>query len=152
MTPSVFRASGEHLDALAALFDGYRQFYRQPSDPAGARQFLADRLAADESVILAATAPDVDGLAGFTQLYPFFSSVRMRRLWVLNDLYVAPAARRKGVARALLDEAHAFATSTGAAGVQLATERTNTQAQALYDDVGYQRDDDFWTYEFSLGG
>jgi len=108
MPPTVFRADAQHLDVLAPLFDGYRRFYRQPSDLAAARRFLADRLAADESVIFAAALPEADGLAGFTQLYPFFSSVRMRRVWVLNDLYVAPGARRQGVARALMDAAHAF--------------------------------------------
>jgi len=150
MPPTVFRADAQHLDVLAPLFDGYRRFYRQPSDLAAARRFLADRLAADESVIFAAALPEADGLAGFTQLYPFFSSVRMRRVWVLNDLYVAPGARRQGVARALMDAAHAFAASTGAVGVDLATERDNASAQALYDDLGYQRDDAYWHYALTL--
>lgn len=150
MTPTVTRATAQHLDALVPLFDSYRQFYRKPSDPTGARRFLADRFDADDSVIFVASLPDSDGLAGFTQLYPFFSSVRMRRLWVLNDLFVAESARRRGVAGVLMEAARVFAASTGAAGVELATERTNTSAQALYDDLGYERDDAFWHYSLTL--
>ena len=152
----VFRADVSHLDALSVLFDGYRRFYRQPSDLEAARRFLAERLDQDESVIFAAAredvdAEDADALVGFTQLYPFFSSVRLRRLWVLNDLFVAPEARQLGVGRALMEAARAFAQSTGAASLELATERTNTAAQALYDDLGYVRDDAYWHYALPLG-
>ena len=147
---TVIRANAQHLDVLAPLFDAYRQFYGQPSNLAAARHFLAARIDADESVIFAASVPEAKGLVGFTQLYPFFSSVRMRRVWILNDLFVAPEARRQGVAQALMHAAHAFATSTGAASVELATERTNTSAQALYDAIGYTRDDAFLHYALPL--
>ena len=150
MTPTLARADLVHLDALAELFDRYRRFYRQPSDVAAARAFLQARLDADESVIFIATLPGREGLVGFTQLYPFFSSVRMRRVWVLNDLFVAEDARRRGVARALMDAARTFAASTGAASLELATERDNVSAQALYEDLGYARDDAYWHYALSL--
>lgn len=143
------RADLGHLDALAPLFDAYRVFYRKPSDPEAARAFLQDRLGADDSVILTAHLGD-GALVGFTQLYPLFSSVRMRRVWLLNDLYVAPEARRQGVAKALMEAARAFAASTGAVALQLATEHTNVSAQALYEALGYERDADFRTYELTL--
>lgn len=149
--PVVFRADLSHLDALAELFDGYRQFYRKPADLEGARTFLKARIELDESVIFVASLPGSDALVGFTQLYPFFSSVRMRRLWILNDLFVAEEARQRGVARALMEAARAFASSTGAASLELATEITNTSAQALYEDLGYERDDDFYHYALTLG-
>lgn len=151
MLPTITRADAQHLDALAVLFDGYREFYRQSSDLAAARRFLAERFENEDSVIFVASLPDAAGLAGFTQLYPFFSSVRMQRVWILNDLFVASGARRRGVARALMDVAHDFAASTGAASVELATERENTVAQALYDAIGYERDDAFWHYALTLG-
>jgi len=146
----VFRCDISHLDELAELFDGYRQFYRSPSDLDTARAFLKERIELGESVIFAASLSGSDALVGFTQLYPFFSSVRMRRLWILNDLYVAEDARQRGVARALMEAARAFASSTGAASLELATEITNTSAQALYDDLGYARDDDFYHYALTL--
>lgn len=148
MSVAIRRATPAHLDALAGLFDGYRQFYRRPSDLDAARAFLGERLAADDSVLLVA---ERDGtLVGFTQLYPLFSSVRMRRVWVLNDLFVAPDARRQGVARALMEGARAVAASTGAVALQLATEHDNRSAQALYEALGYERDTDFATYELAL--
>ena len=148
MPVSVLRADRSHLDALAGLFDGYRQFYRQPSDPEGARRFLAERFEYEDSVVY--VAADGERLVGFTQLYPFWSSVRMRRVWVLNDLFVDEGARGQGVARALMEAARAFAASTGAASLELATERDNAPAQALYDSLGYARDEAYWHYVLTL--
>ena len=145
---TVFRASLADLDALAPLFDGYRQFYRRPSDPAAARAFVAERLEAGDSAIFA--AEDEGALVGFTQLYPLFSSVRMRRVWLLNDLYVAPDARRGGAGRALMEAARAFAAADGAVAVQLATEWDNEAGRALYESLGYQRDTEFAAYELAL--
>src|SRR5689334_3098393 len=91
------------LDALAPLVDGYRQFYKQPSDPDAARRFLADRFHHRQSVIFLAA---VDGkAAGFTQLYPSFSSISMARTFILNDLFVTPEARGLGVGKGLLKAA-----------------------------------------------
>lgn len=41
-TTAIRRATAEDLGALVPLFDAYRQFYRQPSALAQARQFLMD--------------------------------------------------------------------------------------------------------------
>jgi ribosomal protein S18 acetylase RimI-like enzyme len=135
MNVAVRRADASDLDALARLFDAYRQFYKQPSDVDAARAFLAGRIANKESVVLIA---EHDGAAiGFTQLYPLFSSVRLGRTWLLNDLYVASQARRLGAARALLDAACAFAREHGALGLELETGPDNAAAQALYHGAGW---------------
>lgn len=138
------RAELDDLEALVPLFDGYRVFYRQRSDPAGARAFLAERLKRSESVIFLAV---VDGaIAGFTQLYPSFSSVSMQRLWVLNDLFVAPEGRRSGAGRALLERAERWAKETRAKGLTLSTEITNAAAQRLYEAAGWTKDAEFVHY------
>lgn len=149
-TCTVFRADREHLDILAALFNDYRVFYRQSPDLDAARRFLSDRLTNEESVIFAARLSEAGGLAGFTQLYPTFSSVRMRRVWTLNDLFVAENARGNGVARALMDAARGFAVSTGAVSIELVTERDNTAAQALYDSLEYERVQDYLHFALTL--
>ena len=87
------------LRAVAALFDGYRQFYEQPADYPLAEAFIRDRLANDESVVFLALDRESRAGLGFVQLYPSFSSAAARRIWILNDLYVAPTARRRGVGR-----------------------------------------------------
>jgi len=147
---NIFRANEEHLDDLAVLFDKYRRFYRQPSDLAAARRFLSDRLANSESVIFAARLSEAEGLVGFTQLYPTFSSVRMRRVWTLNDLFVAESARGNGVARVLMEAAREFAVSSGAVALELATERDNTVAQALYDSLDYERVEEYLHFTLTL--
>jgi len=133
------------LDALAPLFDAYRQFYRRPADPVRARAFLQERLTLRESVIFLAerrTGDRAEAL-GFMQLFPGFSSVAARRLWILNDLYVAERARNLGIGRALLEQAREHARVTGACRVTLSTEADNAHAQHLYEDFGFQRDPDF---------
>ena len=149
MSFEIRRASFHDLDALVPLFDGYRQFYGKPSDEAGAREFLTARLRLNESMIL--LARDEHGAAaGFTQLYPLFSSVRMVRTWLLNDLFVAATARRQGVAKALLDAAVTQTKNLGAASLSLSTAHDNLAAQALYESLGWQRDTQFREYSLTL--
>lgn len=144
----VRQASVADLETLVPLFDGYRQFYRQASDQAGAREFLRARFEHGQSVIFLAFADGV--AAGFTQLYPSFSSASMARVFVLNDLFVYPDARRGGVGRALLAAAADYGRSVGAVRLALSTELTNQTAQALYEDSGWKRDTVFCGYQLTL--
>ena len=149
---SIVRATLDDLDRVALLFDLYRQFYKQAADAAGAEVFIRRRLQLDESVIFLALR-DVDGRpepAGFTQLYPIFSSVSMVRALQLNDLYVHPDHRRQGVARALMERAIEYARQTGYARVGLATADDNVQAQALYEDLGFVRERGFRHYDLNV--
>jgi ribosomal protein S18 acetylase RimI-like enzyme len=136
------------LELVAPLFDAYRQFYSQPSDLPRAKGFLRARLERGDSVILLAVEND-RGL-GFTQLYPLLSSISCRPLWLLNDLYVVPEARRRGVARMLMDQARDHAVETGACGLELATAHSNSQAQKLYESLGYELDREFRRYELRV--
>ena len=123
-------------DTIAPLFDAYRQFYGKPSDLSQAREFIRERLERNESVIL--LAEDESGRAlGFVQLFPSFTSVQARRLWVLNDLYVTEEARGHGVGRALLEAAREHAVKTGAKRLTLETMEDNRKAWALYESLGY---------------
>ena len=100
-TLEIVRATIDDLELIVPLFDGYRQFYKQPSDLAGARRFLKSHFEQDTSVIFLAFSTDEARqrqACGFTQLYPSFSSVSMKRVWILNDLFVSPTTRRTGVA------------------------------------------------------
>ncbi|WP_295522574.1 GNAT family N-acetyltransferase [Limnohabitans sp. Rim8] len=136
------------LDVVAGLFDGYRQFYDQVSDLVGARNFLRARVEHGQSVILLAESRGQ--AVGFTQLYPSFSSVSMARVYVLNDLYVAPSARRMGVGERLLKAASDHAVQMGAVRLSLNTDVKNVPAQALYESMGWARDQKFYTYHLTL--
>ncbi len=137
------------LEALTPLFDRYRQFYAQPSDPHAARTFLHARLAANESVLFIAC--DEELALGFVQLYPSFSSVSLGRTFILNDLFVIDAARRNGIASRLLDAALDYASGVGAIRVTLSTAVDNAGARALYESEGWQRDEKYYVYHFALG-
>lgn len=137
------------LEAVVGLFDAYRRFYGRASDLAGARQFLRERAERGESAVLLARDAG-GGPCGFVQLYPSFSSAAMAPVWVLNDLFVAEPARRRGVARQLLAAAVAHARQTGAARMSLNTQVGNAAAQALYESLGWQRDRDFFAYHLHL--
>lgn len=135
--------------ALAPLFDAYRVFYGKPSDIAVARGFLTDRFHNDQSVIFIAIRSDGIAVA-FTQLYPSFSSVSAAPTFILNDLFVAPEARRSGVAVKLLDAAKTYAAAIGAIRLSLSTAIDNDAAQALYASQGWRRDTQFYTFTLPL--
>jgi len=152
-TLEIVRATREDLPALIPLFDGYRQFYKQASDLEGARQFLTAHFEENTSVIFLASCTDEEGkrqTCGFTQLYPSFSSVSMKRLWILNDLFVAPEMRQSGAGSALLARARTFAAETEATGLVLTTARDNLTAQKVYEGAGWQRNEEFYTYTISF--
>jgi ribosomal protein S18 acetylase RimI-like enzyme len=143
------QATHGDLDAIAPLFDAYRQFYEKPADLELARRFIDERFRRNESTIF--VAEDAGGkIVGFTQLYPAYCSVAADRIYVLYDLFVTPAARGTGAGRALMETAEAFARQAGAARLQLQTATTNIVGQTLYESCGWLRDNDFYVYEKSL--
>lgn len=147
MNPTLIRrASPVDLPQLATLFDGYRQFYSQASDVPAAAAFLAERFEQSDSVILVAEGAS-GTLLGFTQLYPTFSSVRMRTSWILNDLFVDSSSRSLGLGEELLKAAEAFSLASGSRGLTLQTARTNLTAQRLYERLGWTQDEKFLTYQ-----
>jgi ribosomal protein S18 acetylase RimI-like enzyme len=145
----VRQATTADIEALIPLFDGYRQFYKRASDLDGARAFLTKRLERGESIIFLALLDDGTPV-GFTQLYPIFSSTAMQRRWLLNDLFVAPEARKAGVGRALLTRAQSHAQESHARGLMLQTAVDNVPAQRLYESLGWERDNDFYVYNLSV--
>ena len=130
------RIASEHdVTPLSVLFDQYRVFYRKSSDIKGAALFLSERIARKESVIY--VAEEGSQLVGFTQLYPQFSSTRMKRSWLLNDLFVMQQHRGRGISKQLIEAAKALARSTHAAGVLLETEKTNLVGNKLYPSMNF---------------
>jgi GNAT superfamily N-acetyltransferase len=138
---SVRQAVFADLGELAKLFDQYRVFQGQASDVSAAQAFLRARFDHGESVIF--IAEDAGVALGFAQLYPSFSSVALARVFVLNDLFVAAAGRRRGVASALLAAVEAYAWQLGAARLTLNVATGNTDAQALYLARGWRADAQF---------
>ncbi len=143
----ILEASLSHLDELSVLFNNYRMFYRKKSDAEGAKKFLRERMERKESVIYVAS--DKNEVTGFAQLYPLFSSTRMKRLWLLNDLFVEEEYRRQGISKLLIERCKVLARETGAAGLSLETEKSNHIGNHLYPATGFDLDTEhnfyFWT-------
>ena len=142
-------AASYDLPALGRLFDEYRQFYKLPTELERATEYIRARLAAGDSVVLVA-ADESEQLLGFTQLYPAWCSLLAGPVYVLYDLYVSPRARRRGIARALLEAAAARARRDGKLRMTLSTAKTNVNAQALYESLGWERDNEFYVYNLSI--
>jgi len=147
---SIHQATAEDLDKLLPLFAGYLAFYQRNHDTAAIRVFLGERIANKQSVIFIAT---LDGKpAGFTQLYPAFASLSLKPSWILNDLFVVHEVRGTGIANALMAAARELAVNTNACEIFLQTARSNHKAQALYEKLQYQRDDEFLVYTLAIPG
>jgi GNAT superfamily N-acetyltransferase len=141
-------ATEDDIEAVAALFDGYRQFYGRTPDLVGATGFIGERVIRGDSVVIVAEGED--GLVGFAQLYPSFTSVGMDRIMILNDLFVSSKHRGGGVGRALLDAAVHWAKRVGAIRLTLSTQKENLAAQQVYEKAGWTRDEAFYTYKLEL--
>ena len=144
----LIQATAENLNDVAPLFNLYRMFYKQQNDLEGAKAFLIERFNKKESIIFLAYYDNIP--AGFTQLYPMFSSVSMQRSYVLNDLYVDTAFRNKQIGAALLNRAKDFCIEKHAKGLVLETANDNP-AQKLYQRLDWIKDEDcfhyFWTVQ-----
>lgn len=147
--PRTRLASLADLGALAPLLDAYRQFYEQPGDLPRARAYLGERMARGECVVYAALGARGE-IVGFALLYPSYTSVGTARIFVLNDLFVTPAARGTRAGVALLEAVKAHARAAGAARLSLRTARDNLRAQGVYERNGWKRDERFWQYDFAL--
>ena len=146
----IVQATPEHLDLLVPFFVKYREFYDALPYPETSRSFLEKRLSRKESVIYLAMADHEDKLLGFCQLYPSFSSLSLKRVWILNDIFVAEDARRQLVADRLIQQAKKLAKETNAVRLRVSTSIHNEVAQKVYESIGFREDSKFKNYTLEL--
>lgn len=140
----IVQASTKDLDELSKLFQNYRIFYKKDPDTEEEKAFLRERIVNNESVIYLAKSGGK--YIGFTQLFPLFSSTRMKRLWLLNDLYVDAEYRKSGAGSLLIERSKQLAKETNYAGIMLQTAKDNYTAQSVYDRNEFEQDDNFYSY------
>ena len=145
-------ATLEHLDQLTPLFVRYRELFGELPYPDSSRKFLETRLRREESLIYLALADDDDRLLGFCQLYPSYSSLSLKRVWILNDIFVAEDARRQLVADRLIQTAKKMAKDTNAVRMRASTSRDNEVAQKVYESIGFREDTQFKNYLLPIEG
>jgi len=151
MMNNIQEATFADLPQLALLFGRYRAFYKMEADAEKEKQFLSERIQNKESVIFVCY-DETKQMAGFVQLYPIFSSTRMKRLWLLNDLFVNPDARSSGIGLALIYKAKELCRQTGACGLILETAVDNSPANALYLKTGFTADKEHNYYSWNFSG
>ena len=142
------RATSTHVEPVGRLFDLYRRFYECDPDLDLATSYIRERIERGESFIHVAT---IDGEAvGFVQSYPTFCSVDAIKRHVLYDLCVAEAHRNAGIGAGLMNAARDAAIADGAKRVDLETAHDNAPGQHLYERLGYERVEGFFTYSLEL--
>ena len=134
---TIYQAALQDLDQLSVLFEQYRLFYKKSPDLAKAADFIKSRLENKDSVIFVAS--EAGRLMGFVQLYPAFSSTVMQKMWILNDLFVAPEFRSLKIGCELMCAAKQHAIVTQSHSLKLCTAMDNHQAQTLYQKLGYKK-------------
>jgi GNAT superfamily N-acetyltransferase len=142
----VSKAGGEHsikvvteadLEELLPLMRAYCDFYGVAP---GERALLALSRA-----LLA--NPDYEGLqliardagsraVGFATIFWSWSTTAASRIGTMNDLYVVPDARGRGVADGLIRACVERCAQRGASSLEWQTGPENLRAQAVYDRVG----------------
>jgi len=141
------KATIQDLPQLAKLFDQYRVFYHKESDILSAENFLKERIEKQDSEIYVAESDGI--LVGFVQLYPLFSSTRMKKYWLLNDLFVNENHRGKGFSKELIEAAKEVCKSSDACGILLETGKSNDIGNQLYPSCGFELYDEVNFYEWT---
>ncbi|HCR0223726.1 TPA: GNAT family N-acetyltransferase, partial [Klebsiella aerogenes] len=106
----IYQAQPQDIDKILPLFIAYRDFYNVESNKEEAFNYLLNRVKLGESVIY--FIEDNNEVVGFTQLYPLFCSLEMKRIWLLYDLFVKKEYRKNGIAKILIQRAEQLATES----------------------------------------
>ncbi|MCS4489861.1 GNAT family N-acetyltransferase [Corynebacterium sp. ES2794-CONJ1] len=145
------QATSADLERVTELFIAYRAFYRRCDDKEQARSFMTERFERGDSLIL--VAEDDTTVCGFAQVFYHFSSLQLRTILTLNDLFVDPQYRNNESGRKLVDRVIHVATAQGAYSVRIETGTNNIIARGLYTSLGFvevDHDDEFMVLELVL--
>ncbi|MFZ9858353.1 MAG: GNAT family N-acetyltransferase [Roseiflexaceae bacterium] len=145
MNVTIVPVTWANIDQVLPLIADYQRFYQAtPNDARNRAHFgkLIDHAALGAQWV----AMTDEGLAvGFVTAYRVLSSVSAVEKCLLNDLYVVPALRGKGLGKQLILHCHAWAKSEGYNGVHWQTAPDNHTAQRLYDSLPTTRSE-WYTY------
>ncbi len=132
-------AEPEDRPQLLELIKGYFAFYGVPF-PAGSKvEALLDLLQQDPGLGVQLVAEESGRLHGFASLYACVDTLVADRILVMNDLFVDPSLRNRGIGLALFDASLAYASAHGYARLDWVTAADNHDAQRFYDRHGGHR-------------
>lgn len=130
----VWGAGVEDAPAIARLLDDFNREFDEPSPGVEALSSTCRRLLEEGEITVLLTGDGPDGLA-LLRFRPALWSEGLEAY--LQELYVAPALRGRGIGRALLQRAIDLAREKGADGIDLNTGETDTAARGLYESMGF---------------
>ena len=140
----------EELETLLPLISAYQRFYEVDEvDLDRNRSFFRRFLAPSEVGLLLAARDETGTILGYACLYWHFSSLQALETVLMNDLFVAPEARGRGVGRALIEATAEVARERGAGWVEWSTAPDNHTAQRLYDSLTEEKST-WLSYEFEV--
>ena len=125
------------LGTLLPMMRAYCDFYEVSPTDEGLEAMARALIAAEDPDGMLLVARDADGVPiGFAAVGWKWASTRGARIAVMEDLFVAPEARGKGAADALIEACAARARKHGAPVLTWVTAPDNKRAQAVYDRAG----------------
>lgn len=135
MSVTIVPVTSDNLEQVLPLIAAYQRFYKvEPNDMRNRIHF--GRLATAPSQGAQWVALDDDGVAvGFVTAYRVLSSTLAVERCLLNDLYVMPGVRGRGIGRQLIVHCAEWAVAQGYNGVYWRTADDNHTAQRLYDSL-----------------
>jgi len=132
-------AEAEDRPQLLQLIKGYFAFYRTPFPANSKMEAMLDLLDQDPTRGVQLVAEADGRLDGFASLYACFDTLVADRILVMNDLYVDPSFRNRGIGEALFNASLAYATAYGYARLDWVTAEDNHDARRFYDRHGGHR-------------
>jgi len=135
------RVGAADLGDLLPLMRGYCDFYEvAPSDDA-LRTLATELIENPDTAGLQLLARDDEDRApqGFATIFWSYSTLSATAIGIMNDLYVAPAARRGGVGAALIRACEAECAARNVKILEWQTAPSNARAQSVYDTFEAER-------------
>lgn len=138
----ITRVGAGDIDEVMPLLRGYCEFYEAAPSEAALRGLCEALVGGPDNAGIQFLARLSDGTpVGLATLLWTFSTLNAGPIGLMNDLYVAPAARGHGIGTALIEACAGESVHHGAIGLEWYTAPTNTRAQAVYDRTGASRSD-----------
>lgn len=146
----IIQATCDHLDLLVPMFVRYRELYGARPMVELSRTFLEQRITDKDAIVYLAFSQENNQLVGFSLLYTSYSSLSLRPVWILNDIFVIESARRKQVARTLVIRARDDASAANAVRLRVATNTYNNTIRKMYESLGFYENPQLTNYILPL--
>lgn len=146
---NIYQATLRNSQAVKKLFQEYRKFYKHSAAiQSQSDAFIQERLSDPGSVVFIA---EIDGNpVGIAHMYHRLSSVSVRPVLTLNDLFVDPNYRKNGVATALISTCREYAVKHNIRSINLETAKDNFKAKKIYETLGFKLENAYDTYDLEI--